>query len=228
MAAPGMFVQPPASGAVRGPVEQRGVEGASVTFPGITLKLPTVHFPAWFHSRSNARMEIDAASAPYVESYAAAPYAVSMAPQSYPTQAGPQPPMHPSRPMRRSRHLPRRQGRRAATHPTRRMLHHSAMRPPRKQAALEQKLRMIEAAEQRLQQRIAELQQYAGQRGARAARYGFATAVDANDSAAGLRRPPCQLFVGTRSTAQHRLDHPTANYARRVGSSASGSALIHR
>lgn len=65
---PGMFVQPPASGTVQGPVEQSGIEGATVTFPELSLRMPSIRFPARSRSRQNARMLLDQQYAPYVES----------------------------------------------------------------------------------------------------------------------------------------------------------------
>lgn len=67
MQQPGMFVQPPASGTVRGPVNQYGVEGGEITFPALSLRLPSIRLPGFSHSRQNARMETDVALAPYVE-----------------------------------------------------------------------------------------------------------------------------------------------------------------
>lgn len=93
----GMFMQPPASGTVYGPVEQDNVEGPALTFHGITLRFPTLRMPTWSRSRTNARMEIDSASAPFVPGYppTGAFAAVAMAPQAPPQQDAPQAPNAP-------------------------------------------------------------------------------------------------------------------------------------
>src|SRR5437762_54755 len=62
----GVFVAPPRTGAVRGATNRLGVEGMSLTFPEVRLRLPTLEFPAFFHSRTQPRMLVDQAQAPYV------------------------------------------------------------------------------------------------------------------------------------------------------------------
>ncbi len=76
-AAPGMrevgaFVAPPRVGAMRSAVLRRGIEGGAITLPEIRLKLPSIELPCLFHSRTQARMEIEAAIAPW-ESHGYAP-----------------------------------------------------------------------------------------------------------------------------------------------------------
>lgn len=152
----GVFVQPPASGTVRGPVQQRGIEGASLTFPELTLRLPSLRLPAFSHSRSSARMEIDSGMAPYVESAAApmAPAMIAAAPMMAPVYAPPQqapqqqapppqaPPSAPCAPRAPACDAPR--------------------APSCDAAMLEERLRSLELAEQRLMLRLAELQNATG------------------------------------------------------------------
>lgn len=63
----GAFVQPPPLGAVRGPVNQWGIEGPSITLPEITLRLPSLRLPSVSRWRSGARMQMESQAAPYVE-----------------------------------------------------------------------------------------------------------------------------------------------------------------
>lgn len=139
-APPGMFQQPPASGAVYAPVEQSVVEGASITFPALTLRLPSIRFPAMSRSRTNARMEIEAASAPYMQSAPLAPYAVAAPTYASPPAAPPQqaPPTPQEAPRAPSCDAPR--------------------APACDHAALQQRLRELETVEQRLVTRIGQLQ----------------------------------------------------------------------
>jgi hypothetical protein len=72
----GVYLAPPRSGVTRGPVTYRGVEGASITFPELKLKFPSIRLPSCFHDHSGARMTIDSAVAPweshgYANAYAA-------------------------------------------------------------------------------------------------------------------------------------------------------------
>jgi len=178
VAAPGMFVQPPATGTVNGPVEQRGIEGAAITFPSLTLKMPSLRLPAMSRSRTNARMDIDAASAPYQQgfpastTYAPTPAAMPMFAQQAPQQSAlqpqqpanspqqslnpqntlPQPPLAPTPPPD-APYSPRQPSCDAPRAP------YAAPSCDAKQAALDEKLRRIEMAEQRLAARIAEIQQ---------------------------------------------------------------------
>lgn len=87
----GVFVQPPPSGTVRGPVDQTGIEGASLTFPEVTIRMPSLRFPALSRFRSNARMELDRQSAPFVEQPAAP---MQAAPAAAPAQAPPAAPVY--------------------------------------------------------------------------------------------------------------------------------------
>jgi hypothetical protein len=189
VAPPGMFVQPPASGTVFGPVEQRGVEGASITFPSFTLRCPTIRFPAMFQTRTNARMEIDSASAPYVQGYpaAAALAPVAMAPSmafspQVPTQPqqSPQQPQPPAAaPEPRAPQAPSCDGPRA---------------PSCDHALLEQRLRTLEQAEQRLMQRLAQLQ----------------SGIEASVAA---QAGPAPAAIRTASSPIDPNLRPTANYA---------------
>jgi hypothetical protein len=61
----GAFVAPPRVGAMRGPVARRGIEGGAITLPEIRLKLPCIEWPCVYHSRSQPRMEIESAIAPW-------------------------------------------------------------------------------------------------------------------------------------------------------------------
>ena len=90
MQAPGMFVQPPASGTVYGPQIVTEIEGLGLTFPEVNIRLPRLRFPSVQRSRRNARMELDRATAPYMEqaapSYAAAAPAAPTMVAAAPTQ----------------------------------------------------------------------------------------------------------------------------------------------
>lgn len=83
---PGVFVQPPASGTVQGPIEQSGIEGATVTFPELSLRMPSIRFPAKSRSRQNARMLLDQQYAPYIESPPIAAMPAQAAPPAAPAQ----------------------------------------------------------------------------------------------------------------------------------------------
>jgi len=69
----GVFVQPQGAGPIRGPVNQTGVEGATITFPEVRLRMPSIRFPGIAKYRSNPQMELAPDIAPFVESPAAAP-----------------------------------------------------------------------------------------------------------------------------------------------------------
>lgn len=86
---PGVFVQPPASGTVQGPVEQSGIEGATVTFPELSLRMPSIRFPGRSRTRQNARMLLDQQYAPYVESPPVAAMPAQMAPAAAPVAVAP-------------------------------------------------------------------------------------------------------------------------------------------
>lgn len=81
----GAFVQPPATGEVRGPVYSTEVQGATITFPELRLRMPSIRMPSLAKYRSDSRMEMAPANAPYVQQpvaapmMAAAPYAAPMA-----------------------------------------------------------------------------------------------------------------------------------------------------
>lgn len=161
-APPGMFVQPPANGTVYGPVERRDVEGAALTFPALTLRFPSLRLPSMARSRSNARMEIDSASAPYVQGYPTAAVPVALAPQMPFAPQAPNQPQQGLQPPAAPPDMPNAPQLPACDAPQ------GPYRAPscdafNKQAALEEKLRTIEAAERRLAARIDELQQLAAQ-----------------------------------------------------------------
>jgi hypothetical protein len=61
----GAYIAPPRTGAFRGPVVRRGFEGGVIVFPEIRLRLPSIEWPARYHSHSSARMIIDEAVAPW-------------------------------------------------------------------------------------------------------------------------------------------------------------------
>lgn len=61
----GAYIAPPRTGSTRGAVTRRGVDGGSITFPEIRLRMPSFELPCLFRSRSHARMMIDAAEAPW-------------------------------------------------------------------------------------------------------------------------------------------------------------------
>lgn len=65
-AAAGAFVAPPQSGAVQGASRSTGIRGLEIEFPALRLQMPSITLPSMFSSRSNARMVLDSASAPYV------------------------------------------------------------------------------------------------------------------------------------------------------------------
>ena len=67
-----MFVAPPATGTVIGASEGVGVQGMEITFPEARLRLPSLSFPTFFRSRTNARMMTEGGAAPYVAGYPAA------------------------------------------------------------------------------------------------------------------------------------------------------------
>jgi hypothetical protein len=63
----GFFQSPPPTGAVVGPSEASGVQGAEITFPELRLRLPSIKLPSHFRSRTNAHMVTEAGVAPYVQ-----------------------------------------------------------------------------------------------------------------------------------------------------------------
>lgn len=62
----GVYVAPPRTGAMIGPSSRVGIEGFSVTLPALKLTSPRIEFPHLFRSRSEARMVVEEAHAPYV------------------------------------------------------------------------------------------------------------------------------------------------------------------
>jgi len=61
----GAYVAPPRVGATRSAMVQRGVETGAITFPELKLKFPCIELPACFASRSQARMQVESAVAPW-------------------------------------------------------------------------------------------------------------------------------------------------------------------
>jgi hypothetical protein len=195
-----MFQAPPPTGTVYGPVERREVEGAALTFPAMTFRFPSLRFPSMSHARTNARMEIEAASAPYIQQAPLAPFAVAAAPQA-PTrpQEAPQPPAAPPE----IPSAPRAPGCDAPQGP---------YRAPScdvygRNAAVDEKLRSIEAAERRLAARIAELQQLA----ARLDGNSTATFTPVNVGTAPGNyvpiRPPAEMPAGTATFDAQRTSY---------------------
>jgi hypothetical protein len=62
----GTFIAPPRVGAIRGAINRTGIEGLSITLPELTIRMPSIELPSRYHSRSNARMMIESAQAPFV------------------------------------------------------------------------------------------------------------------------------------------------------------------
>lgn len=94
-APPGYYAAPPQSGAYAGPSNSVGLEGLAIHFPAMSLKLPTIQFPNFFAIRSNPRMFVEAAQAPYVQQMPVvqgAPIAVQSVPMSFPPQTPQQQP----------------------------------------------------------------------------------------------------------------------------------------
>jgi hypothetical protein len=83
----GTFAQPPATGTVRGPVNQVGIEGAELRFPEMSLRLPSLRLPTLSRFRQDARMDIDNARAPFVSSPTAMPVAAPTAMAAMPSTA---------------------------------------------------------------------------------------------------------------------------------------------
>jgi hypothetical protein len=70
----GAYVAPPRSGAAVGESGSVGVRGPALHFPALTLRLPTLELPSLVRYRHQARMEMEAATAPFV-GFPAAPVA---------------------------------------------------------------------------------------------------------------------------------------------------------
>lgn len=71
----GVYVAPPRSGTTQGPVRRLGIQGLSITFPEVRLRLPSLEFPSLVRSRTESRMVLDQAVAPYVSTGYQAPNA---------------------------------------------------------------------------------------------------------------------------------------------------------
>lgn len=63
----GAYAAPPQTGEVIGESSGFGIRGMSFTLPAITLELPTIRMPGFFKTRRDAHMQVDAASAPFVQ-----------------------------------------------------------------------------------------------------------------------------------------------------------------
>jgi len=142
-----MFVTPPPSGTVVGAAQSVGVQGMELTFPETRLRLPSLSLPAFFHSRSNARMVLDAGHAPLVQGQAAAMTA------AMPLAVGPGVAMVGAGAMGAAIVSPGAQ--QAAGRPGCDALQGQSCASS---AGLDDKLRQIEAAEERVQQKIEQLQ----------------------------------------------------------------------
>lgn len=78
----GAYVAPPRVGSMRAAGLRRGIEGGAITFPEIRLKLPSLELPSLYRSRSQARMEIESAVAPWEShGFVATGGAAELAPQ---------------------------------------------------------------------------------------------------------------------------------------------------
>lgn len=205
-APPGMFQQPPATGAVYGAVERRDVEGAALTFPALTLRFPSLRLPTMARSRSNPRMEIDAASAPYMQQAPLAPYAVA-APQLAPPPAAPNsPPSAPNSPNAPNAPNAPQQGPRC-----------DAPRAPAcDQSALEQRLRALEVAEERLLARLVELQGALGGAGLDPAAPAPLHAMPVREPMQAL--PRASIGPPNRSRTAETRPQPAAHYVTQPAS----------
>jgi len=67
-------------GAVVGPSEASGVQGAEITFPELRLRLPSIRLPTHYRMRTGAHMVTEGGVAPYVQ-----PQGVSMGVSLHPT-----------------------------------------------------------------------------------------------------------------------------------------------
>jgi hypothetical protein len=146
-AAAGMFVTPPPSGTVVGAAQSVGVQGMELTFPETRLRLPSLSLPAFFRSRSNARMVLDAGHAPLVQGQAAAMTA------AMPLAVSPGVAMLGAGAMGAAVASPG--AMQAAGSPGGAALQGQSCAAS---AGLDDKLRQIEAAEERVQQKIEQLQ----------------------------------------------------------------------
>ena len=77
----GVYVAPPRTGALQGPTRRLGIQGMSITFPGLKLTAPHLEFPNLVRSHTEARMIIDQAQAPYVHTGYTTPQAPREAPR---------------------------------------------------------------------------------------------------------------------------------------------------
>ncbi len=62
----GVFVAPPRSGVTEEGNRSYGLRGFALHFPAMSLRLPTLELPTLARYRSNARMRLDEATAPFV------------------------------------------------------------------------------------------------------------------------------------------------------------------
>ncbi len=92
--APGMYAQPPATGAFEGESSGIGVRGPVIQFPEVKLQLPTLHMPSLFKIKRGAQLNLDSGTAPFVTG-APAPFgmlATAPAPMGPPAGYAPQAP----------------------------------------------------------------------------------------------------------------------------------------
>lgn len=64
----GAFVAPPQSGTVVQEQRSIGIQGMRITFPKLTLELPSIELPHWIRRGRAAHMELAGGTAPYVAS----------------------------------------------------------------------------------------------------------------------------------------------------------------
>jgi len=62
----GAFAAPPQTGTVAGATNSLGIRGLAIRFPAWDLRLPTLQLPSFVRYRTNAHMEIDSSTAPFV------------------------------------------------------------------------------------------------------------------------------------------------------------------
>jgi hypothetical protein len=62
-----MFTAPPRGGEIAGPTRGLGINGLRITFPELTLALPSIEFPGFTRFRRGAHMRLDRSVAPYME-----------------------------------------------------------------------------------------------------------------------------------------------------------------
>ncbi len=63
----GVFVAPPQNGTVLGPANSVHLQGMEIELPALRLRMPSIRLPSAFRSRTNSRMLINEAEAPFVQ-----------------------------------------------------------------------------------------------------------------------------------------------------------------